>query len=68
MDALLCETVCSITKRFNRGGREKRGKPISEEKRRAPLRRIVRVLRDRASLFDSDRVELECVHVVEAFG
>jgi hypothetical protein len=56
-----------ISKRFSQN-RSKWGKTISEEKRRAPLRRIVHVIRARESLFDSDWVELECGHQVHAFG
>ena len=56
-----------ISTRFMRN-RAKWGKPISEEKRRAPLRKIVRVIRSRESLFDSDFVELECGHQTRAYG
>lgn len=56
-----------ISKRFMRN-RAKWGKAVSEEKRKAPLRRIVAVVRSRASLFDSDTVEFECGHVGEAYG
>ncbi len=48
--------------------RSKWGRPISDEKRRAPLRKIVHVVRYRASMFDNDRVALECGHEVEAYG
>ena len=57
-----------ISKRFNSTGRSKWGKPISEEKRRAPLRKIVRVIRGRQGLFDHDYVELECGHPASAYG
>lgn len=56
-----------ITTRFMQN-RSKWGKTVSEEKRRAPLQRIVRVLHHRESMFDADRVELECGHVVSAYG
>jgi hypothetical protein len=56
-----------ISKRFTHS-RAKWGKTISEDKRKAPLRKIVCVLRARESLFDSDYVELECGHKVYAYG
>lgn len=56
-----------ISKRFSQN-RYKWGKTISEEKRKAPLRKIVRVIRYREGLFDSDFVELECGHQVRAYG
>lgn len=56
-----------ISKRFMRS-RAKWGATVSEEKRKAPLRRIVRIVRSRSSLFDSDTVEFECGHVGEAYG
>ena len=57
-----------ITKRFEQTGRAKWGKPISDEKRKAPLRKIVNVIRYRETMFDSDLVELECGHTVRAYG
>ena len=57
-----------ITNRFDQTGRAKWGKPISPEKRRAPLRKIVAVIRYRHGMFDSDFVELECGHRVSAYG
>lgn len=57
-----------IAHRFGTQNRYKWGKPISAEKRRAPLRKIVHVVRYRASMFDADRVELECGHEVDAYG
>jgi hypothetical protein len=56
-----------ITKRFGQN-RAKWGAPISAEKRKAPLRKIVHVIRTRQSLFDSDYVELECGHTAYAYG
>ena len=56
-----------ISNRFQRNP-SKWGKPISEAKRRAPLRKIVRVIRYRDNMFDSDFVELECGHRVRAYG
>lgn len=56
-----------ISKRFMRS-RAKWGAPIAQDKRRAPLRRIVGVLRHRNGMFDSDRVLLECGHEAEAWG
>jgi hypothetical protein len=57
-----------ISKRFATQNRYKWGKPISQEKRRAPLRKIAYVIRHRTSLFDHDRVMLECGHEAVAFG
>jgi hypothetical protein len=57
-----------ITRRFHSTGRAKWGRPVAEAKRHAPLRRIAQVLRPRASMFDSDWVELECGHQVAAYG
>ena len=57
-----------IAKRFQQTGRAKWGKTISAEKRKAPLRKITTVLRHRDSMFDSDFVELECGHQVQAYG
>lgn len=57
-----------ISSRFQRNGGAKWGKPVSDEKRRAPLRRIARVVRYRESLFDADLAELECGHRVLAYG
>jgi hypothetical protein len=57
-----------ITNRFQQTGWAKWGKTISAEKRKAPLRKIVAVLRYRESMFDSDFVELECGHKVRAYG
>ena len=57
-----------ISDKFQREGRAKWGKPISADKRRAPLRKIVAVVHGRTSLFDSDLVELECGHTARAFG
>lgn len=56
-----------ISDRFmqNRG---KWGKTVSPDKRRAPLRRIVHVIRSRESLFGDDYVELECGHEGYAYG
>jgi hypothetical protein len=48
--------------------RTKWGAPISDEKRRAPLRLIVGILRHRDGMFDTDRVVLECGHEAEAWG
>ena len=56
-----------ISARFSRN-RAKWGPPVSEAKRRAPLRRILRIVRSRTSMFDSDLVELECGHSAEAWG
>lgn len=56
-----------ISKRFM-NNRAKWGKTISEDKRKAPLRKIVHVIRARESLFDGDFVELECGHQVTAYG
>lgn len=56
-----------ISSRFMRS-RAKWGRTVSPEKRRAPLRGIVRVIRPRDSLFGSDRVELACGHEAEAYG
>ena len=56
-----------ISKRFMRS-RAKWGAPMSEEKRRAPLRRIVEVIRPRMGMFDADRVVLECGHEAYAWG
>lgn len=56
-----------ISKRFMQNP-SKWGKPISAEKRRAPLRKIEYVIRGRVSLFDSDFVHLECGHEVHAHG
>lgn len=56
-----------ISDRFARSP-YKWGAPISAEKRRAPLRRIVGVIHSRVSLFDSDFVILECGHEVHAYG
>lgn len=56
-----------ISNRFMKS-RAKWGRPISDEKRRAPLRRIVAVIRSRQSLFDTDYVELECGHTAHAHG
>lgn len=57
-----------ISDRFQREGRAKWGKPMSEEKRRAPLRKIEHVIRHRRSMFEPDFVELECGHQVSAWG
>lgn len=57
-----------ISRRFNQTGRSKWGPTISPDKRKAPLRKIVRVIRMRESLFDHDLVELECGHQVIAYG
>ena len=56
-----------ISKRFMRN-RAKWGAPIASEKRRAPLRRIVVVLRHRGGMFEPDRVVLECGHEADAWG
>ena len=56
-----------ISNRFAQN-RYKWGRPVSEEKRRAPLRAIVVVLRGREGLFDTDWVELECGHRTSAYG
>jgi hypothetical protein len=57
-----------ITRKFQRTGRAKWGKTISDEKRQAPLRKIVSVLRYREGMFDCDTVELECGHTGFAWG
>lgn len=56
-----------ISKRFMRS-RAKWGRTMAEEKRRAPLKRIMGVIRHRNGLFNSDRVVLECGHEVDAWG
>jgi hypothetical protein len=56
-----------ISARFMRS-RAKWGAPMSEEKRRAPLRRITYVIRHRAHMFEADRVVLECGHEADAWG
>lgn len=56
-----------ISKRFARS-RAKWGRTVSEEKRRAPLRRIVRVIRSRETMFGDDLVALECGHEAYAYG
>ncbi len=48
--------------------RAKWGKPVSEEKRRAPLRPIAYVIKGRNGLFDADLVMLECGHTAHAHG
>ncbi len=57
-----------ITERFQQTGRAKWGKPISEEKKRAPLRKITNVIRYRDTMFEPDFVELECGHQGSAWG
>jgi hypothetical protein len=57
-----------ITQKFQRTGRAKWGKTISDEKRKAPLRKIVAVLRYREGMFDCDTVEFECGHTGLAWG
>jgi hypothetical protein len=49
-------------------GRVKWGRPVAEGKRRAPLRKIVGIVRHRNGMFDSDRALLECGHEAEAWG
>jgi hypothetical protein len=56
-----------ISRRFMRN-RAKWGSPVSEEKRRAPLRRIAAVIRHRDGMFDCDGVLLECGHTADAWG
>lgn len=56
-----------ISRRFMRS-RAKWGRPISQEKRMAPLRRIVAVIRHRRGMFEADRVVLECGHEADAWG
>ena len=56
-----------ISARFMRS-RAKWGAPMSAEKRRAPLRRIVSVIRHRSGMFEADRVVLECGHEADAWG
>lgn len=56
-----------FSKRFMRN-RAKWGKPISEEKRRALLRRIAVFIRRSDSLFDTHYVELECGHRTSCYG
>ncbi len=41
---------------------------IGEEKRGAPLRKIVKVLSPRLSMFGKDRVLFECGHAGFAYG
>jgi hypothetical protein len=48
-----------ISSKFQRTGRAKWGKTISEQKRKAPLRKIVGVVRHRGGMFGSDAVALE---------
>lgn len=57
-----------ISKRFATQNRYKWGAPMSAEMRRAPLRKIVAVLRHRDGLFDHDWVALECGHEGRAHG
>jgi hypothetical protein len=57
-----------IHERFKQKGYAKWGRPVSPEKLRAPLKKIVRTVRYAGSLFDTSSVELECGHVVEARG
>lgn len=56
-----------ISARFMRS-RAKWGAPMAPEKRTAPLRRIVAVVRHRSGMFDADRVVLECGHEGDAWG
>ena len=56
-----------ISKRFNQNP-AKWGTPISEKKRKAPLRKIMWIVRGRQNMFDSDLVHLECGHQVYAYG
>ena len=56
-----------ISSKFMRS-RAKWGATISEEKRKAPLRKIVHVIRYRQTMFDGDFVELECGHKTTAYG
>ncbi len=56
-----------ISKKFTQN-RYKWGRPISEEKRRAPLRRIVGWIRHPNGLFDDARVILECGHEATTWG
>lgn len=41
---------------------------LGERKKGAPLRRIVRIVRDSGTIFGPNRVEFECGHEGEAWG
>lgn len=56
-----------ISKRFNRN-RAKWGKPMSPEKRKAPLRRIEYVIHPQTGLFGTATVMLECGHTAHSNG
>lgn len=56
-----------ISKRFMRR-RAKWGRPVSADKRKAPLVAITYVIRHREGLFDHDFVKLECGHEAIAYG
>lgn len=56
-----------ISKRFMRS-RAKWGRPVSEDKRTAPLVSIAYVIRHRQGRFDHDFVKLECGHEAIAYG
>lgn len=44
------------------------GRGISEEKKKAPLKKIVGLVEHTTDLFDQDVVKLECGHTVKSNG
>lgn len=56
-----------ISRKFMRN-RAKWGAPVSEEKRKAPLRKIISIIRHRSGMFEADYVMLECGHEGYAWG